>query len=155
MKNSRLVSMVTTASLCALLFQPAAAQTLYKSIMPDGRVLYGDKPAAGAAKVEQIRPNTDKGGLGGNTTRQQETLNDIEKARLQREARQDGVPEAAQALKDAEAARDAGKEPRANERTGTASGGSRLTDSYFERQRGLDEAVEQARRRLEEARSNK
>ena len=153
MKSNRLVSMVLTAAFCALLPQPAAAQTLYKSTMPDGRVLYSDKPAPGAAKVEAIQPGTDKGGLGGTTARQQETLQDMEKARLQREAGQDKVRETAQALKDAEAARDAGKEPRENERIGTAGGASRLTDSYLERQRGLEEAVEQARRRLEEARS--
>ena len=155
MKSNRLVSMLITASFCALLPQPAAAQTLYKSTMPDGRVLYSDKPAPGAANVETIQPDTDKGGLGGTTARQQEMLKDMEKARLQREAGQDKVTEAAQALKDAEAARDSGKEPRENERIGTAGGTSRLTDSYFERQRALQEAVEQARRKLDEARSGK
>jgi hypothetical protein len=155
MKSNRLVSVATTAVFCALLLQPAAAQTLYKSTMPDGRVLYSDKPAPGAASVEEVQPETGKGGLGGSAARQQEMLQDMEKARLQREASQDKVKEAAQALKDAEAARDTGKEPRENERIGTAGGTSRLTDSYFERQRALQEAVEQARRKLDEARSGR
>ena len=146
---------VATAFFCALLLQPVAAQTLYKSTMPDGRVVYGDKPAPGAANVEETRPDTSKGGFGGTTAREQEMLKDMEKARLQREGSQDKVTEAAQALKDAEAARDSGKEPRENERIGTAGGTSRLTDSYFERQRALQEAVEQARRKLDEARSGK
>ena len=154
MKSSRLVSMAIAASFCTLL-QPAAAQTLYKSTMPDGRVLYSDKPAPGAAKVEPIQPDTSKGGLGGTTTRQPETLQDMEKARMQREAGQDKVQKATQALKNAEAARDIGKEPREGERIGTAGGASRLTDSYLERQRGLEEAVERARRKLDEARSSK
>ena len=155
MKDKRLVSVVTAAFFCALLLQPAAAQTLYKSTMPDGRVLYGDKPAPGAANVEEIQPDTGKGGLGGTTAREQEMLNDMERARLQREAGQDKVQEAARALKDAEAAREAGKEPLENERIGTSGGASRLTDSYFERQRTLEEAVERARRELDEARSSK
>jgi len=37
----------------------------------------------------------------------------------------------------------------------SAGGTSRLTDSYFERQRALQEAVEQARRKLDQARSGK
>jgi hypothetical protein len=155
MKSNRLVSMVITAAFCALLLQPAAAQTLYKSTMPDGRVLYGDKPAPGAANVQEIQPDTGKGGLGGSTAGQQKTLQDMEIARQQREASQNKVREAEQALKNAEAARDAGKEPRENERIGTAGGTSRLTDSYVERQRGLEEAVERARRELDAARSSK
>lgn len=155
MKSSRLVSMAIAASFCALLFQPAAAQTLYKSTMPDGRVLYGDKPAPGAAKVQEIQPDTSKGGLGGSTAGQQRTLQDLETARQQREASQNKVRQAEEALRNAEAARDAGKEPRESERLGTAGGTSRLTDSYAERQRGLEQAVERARRALDEARSGK
>jgi len=155
MKSSRLVSVLTTAFLCVLLLQPAAAQPLYKSTMPDGRVLYGDKPAPGAAKVEEMQPDTGTGGLGGTTAREQEMLNDMERARLQREAGQDRVQKAAQALKDAEAARETGKEPVESERIGTSGGSSRLTDSYFERQRRLEETVERARRELDEARLSK
>jgi hypothetical protein len=155
MNHSRLVSAATAAFFCALLLQPAEAQTLYKSTMPDGRILYGDKPAPGAAKVEEIQPDTGKGGLGGTTPRQQDTLQDMERARLQREAGEDMVQKAAQALKDAEAARETGKEPLESERIGTSGGASRLTDSYFERQRRLEQTIERARRELDEARSGK
>ena len=54
--------------------------------------------------------------------------------------------DAQQALKAAEQARDAGKEPLPGERTGTAGGGSRLNDAYYERQRKLEQDVEKARR---------
>jgi len=155
MKHARLVTVLTTAFLCVLLLQPAAAQTLYKSTLPDGRVVYSDKPTPGAARVEEIRPDTGKGGLVGSTPGEQQMLQDMERARLGREGGQDQAREAAQALKDAEAAREAGKEPLENERIGTSGGASRLTDSYFERQRGLEQAVEQARRRLDEARSGR
>jgi len=139
----------------ALLLQPAAAQTVYKSTMPDGRVLYGDKPTPGAAKVEEGQPDTSKGGLGGATAREQEALKDMEKARLEREAEQGKVQAAEQKLKNAEAALAAGKEPQASERIGTAGGASRLNETYFERQRQLDEAVDTARRELDEARSRR
>ena len=141
--------------LAALLLQPAMAQTLYKSTMPDGRIVYGDKPAPDAVKVEETRPDVKKGGIGGTTPREQEALKDMEKSRLQREGGQDKVQAAEQALRDAEAARAAGKEPLASERIGTAGGASRLGELYFDRQRKLEEAVDKARRELEQARSGK
>jgi hypothetical protein len=139
----------------ALLLQPAVAQTLYKSTMPDGSVVYGDKPAPDAEKVEETRPDIKKGGIGGTTPREQEALKDMEKARMQREAGLDKVRAAEQALRDAEAARAAGKEPLASERIGTAGGSSRITDDYYTRQKKLDDAVEKARRELEAVRAGK
>jgi len=155
MKSSRLALAIAFASMCVALPQSAAAQGQYKSTMPDGRVLYGDTPAPGAAKVEEIQPSTAKGGLGGTTAREKATLKDIEKERLQREGTQEKVRAAEQRLRDAEAARAAGKEPLEGERTGTAGGSSRLNDSYFERQRMLEENVGKARRELDEARAGK
>ncbi len=139
----------------ALLALPAAAQTLYKSTLPDGRIVYGDKPAPDAVKVEETRPDISKGGIGGTTPREQEALKEMEKARVQREGEQDKVRAAEQALRDAETARAAGKEPLASERIGIAGGGTRLGETYFDRQRKLEEAVEKARRELEQARSGK
>jgi hypothetical protein len=139
----------------ALLLQPAVAQTLYKSTMPDGSVVYGDKPAPDAAKVEETRPDIKKGGIGGTTPREQDALQEMEKARQQREGGQEKVTAAEQALRNAEAARAAGKEPMASERIGTAGGASRLSETYFDRQRKLEEAVEKARRELDQARSGK
>ena len=139
----------------ALLLQPAVAQTLYKSTMPDGSVVYGDKPAPDAAKVEETRPDIKKGGIGGTTPREQDALQEMEKARQQREGGQEKVTATEQALRNAEAARAAGKEPMASERIGTAGGASRLSKTYFDRQRKLEEAVEKARRELDQARSGK
>ena len=139
----------------ALLLQPAVAQTLYKSTMPDGSIVYGDKPAPDAVKVDETRPDIKKGGIGGTTPREQEALKELEKGRLQREGGQDKVTAAEQALRNAEAARAAGKEPLASERIGTAGGASRITDAYYERQKRLDADVERARRELDEARSGK
>jgi hypothetical protein len=138
-----------------LLALPAAAQTLYKSTMPDGRVIYGDKPAQDAAKVEETRPDISKGGIGGATPREAATLKQLEKGRQQREVTDDRISNAEKAVRSAEAARDAGKEPLPGERIGTAGGASRLTDAYMQRQKSLEENVEKARRSLEQTLSNK
>jgi hypothetical protein len=138
--------------LASLLLQPAAAQVLYKSTMPDGRVVYGDKPQPDAVKVEETRPDISKRGIGGSTPREQEALKELEKSRTQRESAREKVQAAEQALREAEAARAAGKEPLASERLGTAGGKMRITDDYYVRQKKLEEAVEKARRDLEQAR---
>ena len=138
-----------------LLAQLAGAQVLFKSTMPDGRIVYGDKPEEGAVTVEETRPDVSKRCVGGTTAREQETLKGLEKARQQREAGLDKVQAAEQALRNAEAARAAGKEPLEGERIGTAGGASRLNEAYFDRQRRLEEAVEKARRELEAARAGK
>ncbi|MGH6631166.1 MAG: DUF4124 domain-containing protein [Burkholderiales bacterium] len=149
------IAACTCCLAAALLLQPAVAQTLYKSTLPDGRIVYGDKPAPDAVKVEETRPDVSKGGIGGTTAREQEALKEMEKARLQREAGQDKVQAAEQALRNAEAARAAGKEPLPGERIGTAGGASRLSEAYDDRQRKLEEAVDKARRELDQARSGK
>lgn len=139
----------------ALLLQPAVAQTLYKSTLPDGRIVYGDKPAPDAVKVEESKPDISKRGIGGSTPRETEALKQLEKARAGREVSEDKVNAAEQDLRNAEAARAAGKEPLASERLGTAGGGSRITDAYYARQKKLDEDVEKARRALDAARAAK
>ncbi len=60
----------------------AAAQALYKSILPDGRVVYGDKPAPGAAKVIEKRPDPSTAGLGGTSPREAQLLEEFRNARI-------------------------------------------------------------------------
>jgi hypothetical protein len=55
------------------------------------------------------------------------------------------------ALKDAEERREQGREPLPGERRGTVSGKSRLTQNYFARQAMLDQELERARERCEQA----
>lgn len=145
----------TCVLITALLLQPAAAQVLFKSTMPDGSIVYGDKPAPDAVKVEETRPDISKRGIGGTTPREQEVLREMEKSRAQREAGQEKVQAAEQALRNAEAARAAGKEPLEGERTGAAGGASRLNEIYHDRQRKLEDAVEKARRDLEAVRAGR
>jgi hypothetical protein len=137
---------VASGMLAAALALPAGAQVLYKSVLPDGRVVYGDKPDPAAAKVETQKPDISKGGLGGSTPREAEALKAMEQSRAKRETAEEKSRSAQDAVRAAEQARAAGKEPLPGERTGTAGGGSRLNDAYYERQRKLEEDVEKARR---------
>jgi hypothetical protein len=159
-------TLLSLLTLLAVAAAPAFAQMAYKSTMPDGRVIYGDKPEPGARKVEQISvaaPRTSPGAAAGGSRGEEGSPNDQGRVKQQEEAararsadreqRQQRVREAEQALKTAEDAKRAGEEPLPGERIGTAGGGSRLTDEYFERQKQLEQRVEEARRELSEARN--
>lgn len=137
--------------LAFLLAAPVAgAQTLYKSIMPDGRVVYGEKPAPGAQRTETIAPPPPPSGIRMFSPEERKGLDERMSKRYATEAAaQRGLDEARQQLRKAEAAREAGKEPLPGEGGRTASGLVQFTDAYWERQKKLGQAVEFARRRLE------
>ena len=96
----------------ALVVSPALAQTTYKSTMPDGQVIYGDKPAPGAAKVEQTKVAPATKGLIPPTPGETRALKQLEADRAKRDAVDSRMRAAEKALADAEAALAAGKEPR-------------------------------------------
>lgn len=141
------LSWVLVAALCP---QLAAAQTNYKSTMPDGRVVYGDKPAPGATKVEPVKSAPTKG-ITISTPKDAAALKQLEQARADSEARTERVQAAEQALKKAEAALAAGKEPGEGDRIGTVSGAQRFSDAYWARQKRLAEEYEAARANYERA----
>jgi hypothetical protein len=133
---------------------PASAQPVFKSTMPDGSVVYGEKPAAGATRVETLDLPTAKSGIGGITPEERARAEQYARERAAGEATaaasQRKLDEARNQLRQAEAARDAGKEPLPNERIGLAGGGSRLTESYHDRQKRLEDAVQNARKQVSE-----
>jgi hypothetical protein len=130
----------------------AAAQTMYKSTMPDGKVVYGEKPEPGAKHVEKMAPPPPKTGTTIVTPAEKKGVDQrIQKRAATADAQRRELEDAYQQLKTAETARDAGKEPLPGERLGTATGASRLTDEYWQRQKGLEAAVEAARERVKRA----
>ena len=126
----------------------ASAQTLYKSIMPDGRVVYGDRAEPGAVKVETSKPDTSKTGVQINAPGAKEVVKDAAKARERTEVSSNRLRQAEERVREAEAALANGKEPLPGERTGTAGGASRLNDSYWARQKKLREDLVSARDNL-------
>ncbi|MDH3286328.1 MAG: DUF4124 domain-containing protein [Betaproteobacteria bacterium] len=136
----------------ALLVQSVAAQTVYRSTMPDGRVIFGDRPEPGAAKVESSKPDTSKTGVQVLPPGAEGRVQQMEAARKQGDAKADERRRAEEAVRKAEAAVANGKEPLPGERIGTAGGSSRLNDSYWARQKKLQEDVVKARDNLNKLR---
>ena len=141
---------ILSLALLVALAQPAPAQTLYKSTLPDGSVVYGDKPAPGAVKSEEQKPDTSKQGIV-----PPKAPAPAAKKKTEVNPKEERIRAAEKALRDAEAARAAGKEPMAGDRQGTVSGNQRLTEEYWARQKRLEQAVEQARASLEKAKAAK
>jgi len=123
--------------------------------MPDGRVIFGDRPEPDAVKVEKSTPVTSKTGATGATEREAKALKDLQDARMKREGATGKVEAAQQKLQAAETARVTGKEPLPGERLGTAGGNQRLTDAYWSRQKKLEQDVLNARKALDDARAGK
>ena len=155
---------IAAAALACALATPAAAwaQT-YKSTMPDGKIVYGEKPAPGAVKSEALQLGTkpmSSGSAGGSRTEepsssqtpaQRQMLQDARSREEKRQAAEAEVQTWQQNLAAAQQAARNGVEPIEGERIGTAGGASRLTDAYHERQRRLQADVVRAQGNLDNA----
>lgn len=129
----------------------ASAQVVYKSTMPDGRVVYSEKPDPGARRVDRIEPPPAKTGTTLITPEEVARAENLARERATATAAKQGdLDDARKQLQQAQAARDAGKEPLPGERSGTAGGASRLTEAYHTRQKALEDALTAARKRVEE-----
>jgi hypothetical protein len=129
----------------------SASAQIYKSVTPDGRVTYGDKPVPGA-KVNQLDVSMSVIGIAPATPEDRENfVRRLDQDRTLGAARTRSVDAARTALEQAEAALKGGEEPLPGERTGIGNGFSRLNDQYWARQQGLQDAVSSARKRLEDA----
>ena len=130
----------------------AGAQVVYKSTMPDGKVIYAEKPVPGAKRVDTIERPPAKTGTTIVTPEELARAEALAKERAATTAaRGSDIEQARAQLQKAQAARDAGKEPVPGERIGTVSGKSRLTDAYEQRQKALEDAVTTARTQLDDA----
>ena len=148
--------------LVVLALAPAAVgQTIYRSTMPDGRTVLSDRPALGARKVEEVyvpsstpaqssapAPATVPKPIGNAplfpSGREGTAAQQLDAALAE-------LRTAQEELKGVEAARATLEEPLAGERQGTAGGGSRLSEAYFERQASIAGALEAAQRRVDAA----
>ncbi len=128
----------------------AAAQVMYRSTMPDGKVVISDSPVKGAAKVEEVKSragnyapgNPVPPGAAGKASDRSAAL-----------AAAESEFKAAQAAYDAAVARaQKGREEVEGDRVGTAKGGARLSDAYEKRQAALKAEVDAAQKQLDAAR---
>jgi len=130
----------------------AHAQAVFRSVMPDGKIVYGDKPAPGAKESKQVNlaplnisTPTPAADAGPSSNPADGTGNHSERAA------------ARQRLEAAQKALAEGREQREGDRIGVAKGGgatSRLSDSYLERVKALEDAVTAAQQQLEDAQRN-
>jgi hypothetical protein len=130
------------------------ADPVFKSTMPDGKILYGNAPVKGAKKVEKMTPNTQDSGVRITTPHQKQDVDQRQSQRQEEGTRRESeLDQLKSALKQAEEARESGREPHEGDFIGNARGGMRLNEEYLERQKTLETNVQEARKRLDEAQS--
>lgn len=144
---------------CLFLALPAASQ-VFKSTMPDGRVIFGDKPEPNAARIEKFVAEPAAGDADPRLAeeeriRRQQEAEQVAQRLRERQASLDAAhEEMLAALRDLRAAQqrlEEGIEPAEGDRTGTAKGRSRLSPDYWERQENLKKEVQKQTGRLERA----
>ena len=150
--KGKMIAMRNAVSIALLVLAAMSVQAqgfYYQSVMPDGRIVVGDKPAPGAKEVKQVplrKGNSSAplsspaqaGAAGANPQRQAQEVFEAE------------LGDAQQQLQSAKSALETGREPQAGERTGIAGGGSRLTDAYSLRIKALEDAAASAQKRVDE-----
>jgi len=145
------------------------ATKVYRLVMPDGRVIYSDKPIKGAKVDETIKVDPPAKGSkpsssatvsgrpaepplrsGPTPVDRVATIPAPGRPKTLDDANAD-VIRAEMLLDDARKRMQAGAEPLPGERVGTAGGGSRLSDDYHARQKRLAEEVAVAENVLKNA----
>lgn len=158
--RARAVAAALATAAAAATIAPSAAQSVYKSTLPDGRIVYGGKPEKGAMKVEKMAPaapvvEVDPKEAEAQRQREKAQVEQLDKRlALRRAAREQADAEilvARDAVSAAEKGVAAGKEPRPGERVATTDGGSRLSEAYFDRVKGLEDELRLAKERLDRA----
>lgn len=144
------------------------AEKVYRQVMPDGKIVYSDKLIKGAKLDETLAPdpaaNTWKSESGKRPAlppRVEPTpvtkvpsIAAADRRRTLQDAESD-VLKAEMLLEDARKRQQAGIEPLPGERTGNATGGSRLNEDYQARQQRLKEDVAEAEAMLRRARTER
>ena len=149
---------VAVAAVLAAAAGLAQAQQVFKYVMPNGQIVYSDKPVPGGRLVDEIAPPPPAGAAPPPTPRQeqlQEQRNAVRERLSDRDREfqraQANLQDARNRLAQAERTLVAGKEPLPGERTGNVGGGSRLNEMYWQRQAANEASVEQARAQLRQA----
>ncbi len=144
----------------------SASTTIYRQVLPGGRIFYSDKPVRDVKIDQTIRVEPPIKGHSWTTEAgalpyiaPQTTPTEIKKvpvapAAKMKRALEDATTNFIRAemlLEDAKKRQAQGVEPLPGERTGTASGGSRLNEDYEARQKLLAKDVTQAEAALNKA----
>jgi hypothetical protein len=138
-----------TALACAL----AHGETVYKYRMPDGRVIYSDKPVPGGRLEAELQPPPQpEPSLAPEPSHEPSDVDKRIAARrdaLERARRE--LDAANAALAEAQRRLDAGRAPLPEEFKPLEEGGTRLGEEYERRQAANERAVVEAKARVERA----
>lgn len=144
-------AVLVVAGVTVALSSLADERVLYKSVLPGGRVVYGDAPAAAAARSERIAveihppdPERSEAALRALELTRQQLLHDSEARAVRLRQLDNRIIGTYSDLQRAELRREQGREMEAGDRQGR-----RLTGRYQARQQALERAVELERRRLD------
>jgi hypothetical protein len=142
----------------------AAQDKIYKVRLPDGRILFTDRPPAGAKILsEQDMPppspeRPSSTGKGDSVTPVQQQAADADTRLRERAAEVDrayaAVQDAERNLEQAKQALEQGRAPLPGEMVSTARGRVHQSPAYRERVAGLEKAVAEANQKLAKARSD-
>jgi hypothetical protein len=129
----------------------ALASAVYKSVEPDGGIVYSDAPVKDARAVERLRlppsPQPDRAP----SAPAEQTLQSFRERHQSLQRAHERMLEARTEVTEAERRRAQAQEPLPGERVGNANGTSRLRPEYAERFARHEREVAQARARLEAA----
>jgi multidrug efflux pump subunit AcrA (membrane-fusion protein) len=142
----RLLLIFLMTAICAA----AQAQTIFRSVMPDGRIVFGDKPAPGAKESKPMTVSPTNVSTPGPTSSsgpsaRQQALDNATNEMLA----------AQQNLDRARAALESGREPLPEERVGMKGGGMRTTEAYDQRIKALEQDVQAAQKQLSDAQTKR
>jgi hypothetical protein len=131
----------------------ARGETVYKYRMPDGRVIYSDKPVPGGELESELQPPPQpEPSVAPEPSSQPSDVDKRIAARrdaLERARRE--LDAANAALAEAQRRLEAGREPLPEEFTALATRGTRLSEKYERRQAANERAVAQAKTRVKRA----
>ena len=120
-------------------------------MMPDGKIVYGDKPAPGAKETKQLNLAPMNVASPPQAPDTSPTTNPADPAPVDKNAE---INAARQRLEAAQKALNEGREQREGDRIGVAKGGSassRLSESYLDRVKALEDNVAAAQQQFDAA----
>jgi len=155
----QILALVTTAGLCTANLAMAEEAKVFEWREANGVTSYSQNPPAPGTRGVTIHEIDIKTLTPAQRAAIRAHLENIDAAqqadsaryRAQLVAADQRVARALQSLSTAEHAVRSGRTPQAGERVGNAGGGSRLRSEYFDRQRKLEDNVQESRRKIEEA----
>jgi len=152
-RRSQLRTFIYASLLAAVL--PAAANTIYKQQLPDGRIVYSDHRIKGAKLLYKVdMPDAQAPAPGARPDSKTEAAALDRRLRersaaLERAQRE--IVDAGQALNQAKRELELGKEPLPSEMQSNAMGGTRVLPEYYERLKKLEQGVARAQARADGA----